>query len=265
MGILSDMLNSGIKAYGIQQERDIARQNLAMQQSNLAYQKELQNTIFAREDNAIQRRARDLEAAGLSKTLAAGNAASAGQVVGTQAPHMDSSFARSYQDLRVNLDLVGSLSDMIQKVNAAKQSGYETTILGNDAKISARDYGILEGLSGQVLSKYAGDPIHQIYSAIIDFFSPRDKGNGDGSTDSLAEEVLQTVDDFIGNSMRQSFRIPFQASWQESFPIEIDPLGALDEAVGEVTQKVKKILGVGHGYAAGGSSGGNNYKAVYVK
>ena len=45
--------------------------------------------MFAREDNAVQRRAADLKAAGLSKTLAAGGAAQAGPVVATQAPQRE--------------------------------------------------------------------------------------------------------------------------------------------------------------------------------
>ncbi len=60
--------------------------NYDAQIQNLNYQKNLQKQIFAREDNAVQRRAADLENAGLSKTLAAGDGAGAGQVVNTKAP-----------------------------------------------------------------------------------------------------------------------------------------------------------------------------------
>lgn len=60
--------------------------NYDAQMQNLNYQKDLQKNIFAREDNAVQRRASDLEQAGLSKTLAAGDAAGAGAVVNTKAP-----------------------------------------------------------------------------------------------------------------------------------------------------------------------------------
>lgn len=56
---------------------------------NNRYQKNLQQQIFQREDNAVQRRAADLEAAGLSKTLAAGSAASSGSVVSVDAPQFD--------------------------------------------------------------------------------------------------------------------------------------------------------------------------------
>lgn len=54
----------------------------------LEYQKNLQNKIFEREDSAVQRRAADLEKAGMSKWLAAGQGASSGAVVpfGTSGP-----------------------------------------------------------------------------------------------------------------------------------------------------------------------------------
>lgn len=46
-----------------------------------AYERNLQQTIFDREDNAVQRRVADLEMAGLSPVLAAGSAANAGQPI----------------------------------------------------------------------------------------------------------------------------------------------------------------------------------------
>jgi len=53
------------------------------------YDKNLQQTMFNREDNSIQRRVADLKASGLSPVLAAGQGAGAGSVVSTTAPSRD--------------------------------------------------------------------------------------------------------------------------------------------------------------------------------
>lgn len=51
------------------------------------YNKNLQNQIFQREDTAVQRRVKDLEAAGFSKWNAVGQSAGSGAVVGTNLEH----------------------------------------------------------------------------------------------------------------------------------------------------------------------------------
>lgn len=63
--------------------------NYFSQKENLDWQKEAQKTTWAREDTAVQRRAADLEAAGLSKTLAAGGAAQSSGPISTTAPQFE--------------------------------------------------------------------------------------------------------------------------------------------------------------------------------
>lgn len=71
---------------GVNENKRVNDLNFQLQKENLAYQKDLQKIIFAREDNAVQRRVNDLRKAGLSPTLAAGSAAGAGSVISTSAP-----------------------------------------------------------------------------------------------------------------------------------------------------------------------------------
>lgn len=88
--ILSGLTNVGSTIAGTVDSINTNKENLALQKENLAYQKDLQQAIFQREDNAVQRRVADLKAAGLSPTLAAGSSAGAGSVVSTSAPQKKS-------------------------------------------------------------------------------------------------------------------------------------------------------------------------------
>lgn len=63
--------------------------NYFLQKENLDWQKSAQQTTWQREDTAVQRRAKDLEAAGLSKTLAAGGSAQTSGPISTTAPQFE--------------------------------------------------------------------------------------------------------------------------------------------------------------------------------
>lgn len=113
------MFGWAVDAFNTLTGRDIANKNYNLEKNNLEYQKWLQGEIFKREDNAVQRRAMDLKAAGLSQTLAAGGAASAGAIVPTKAPQMENRADSSMQALSIALDIARSRAD-ISKTMADK-------------------------------------------------------------------------------------------------------------------------------------------------
>lgn len=90
MSALSDIFTAGSNVLGAVSQIRTNDLNYKLQKEQLDYQKSLQNIMFQREDNAVQRRVADLKAAGLSPTLAAGSSASAGPVVSTQTPQKES-------------------------------------------------------------------------------------------------------------------------------------------------------------------------------
>lgn len=146
--------------------------NYAMQKENYAYQKNLQNTIFNREDNAVQRRVADLKAAGLSPTLAAGSSAGSGAVVSTVAPQNHSSDAISNFDVASKAFNALIMKAQYEKTKAdASASQINAGILKRDYD-SMVDHGT-NSYSESALSKYTG-----IYDIIKNIFG---LGNNDGT------------------------------------------------------------------------------------
>lgn len=115
-----------------QANKDIANQNLQFQNENLQYQKDLQKQIFAREDNAVQRRVDDLVAAGLSPTLAAGSAANAGQAIETQALHND--YSPKTMPTYGLSSMIGAGLDALKAVGELNKQKSEIDYLQNQSK-----------------------------------------------------------------------------------------------------------------------------------
>lgn len=116
------------KTFGLQQDAFNFQKESYLK--NFEYQKNLQQQLFNREDNSIQRRAQDMEKAGLSKTLAAGSGAGAGPVVstaGSNASFNGSGFSGSAPQ-RSQVDLIsaalqfGQAQAQIRKTNAETEN-----------------------------------------------------------------------------------------------------------------------------------------------
>lgn len=128
----TDLLGFGTSAVQTKMNYDINQKNydLALKNyefnkdsylQNFEYQKALQQQLFSREDNAVQRRAADLQLAGLSKTLAAGDGAGAGPVVSTSSSSL-SAPQRSQVDLLSSALNFAEAQASIRKVNAEAEN-----------------------------------------------------------------------------------------------------------------------------------------------
>lgn len=101
--------------------------NIGTSQRDFDYQVALQNLIFQREDNAVQRRKADLIAAGLNPNLAAGSAAGAGAVVGRS----------NTPQLHISGNPVGTALDMASAVSQLRAQREQNQILKNQKDESA--------------------------------------------------------------------------------------------------------------------------------
>ena len=115
-------LTAGAMALGNWWQNKQEEKNLQLQQENYDYQKELQQEIFAREDNSQQRAVADLKAAGLSPILAAGQGAASGQAINVTAPQRDTGAARGVQQM----NLTGAMLDLQQKKEDISRTRAET-------------------------------------------------------------------------------------------------------------------------------------------
>lgn len=113
-----------------------SEKNFALQQAQQDWDKQAQNTTWAREDAAVQRRAADLQAAGLSKTLAAGSAAQSSSPMHITAPQMATPKMATLSQADVPVRQAYQLADIAGIVRSAMQQNAEITKTQMDTKLS---------------------------------------------------------------------------------------------------------------------------------
>lgn len=116
---LTAPIGLGASIYNSIQSNKINKENLQLQKDNFAYQKELNQKIMDRQDTEVQRRRADLEAAGMSPWLAAGQGATSGGAITTQAPQNNPN-AGQIHDLNGSMEAMTSLADNVYNLDSLK-------------------------------------------------------------------------------------------------------------------------------------------------
>lgn len=143
------LINAGTNIYTAITNNKNQKKANDINQQTLDWQKEQWNQTKEREDNAVQRRAKDLEAAGLSKTLAAGSASdskSAPSLPQITAPQYSNPFSSAIDGVSQALGLLQQKQDYSRTVaetelaqqQMAKSRAEEIRLLADTDFIASR-------------------------------------------------------------------------------------------------------------------------------
>lgn len=128
---------------------DVGQQlaNTGLQFGQLAYQKEVQQKTWDREDNAVQRRVADMEKAGINPVLAAGGAAQASSPIAVSTPQFEvgvsdavsraRALMRQKQDITIANQTSAIMREQYRKEKALADEAYFSMPINVDARQTA--------------------------------------------------------------------------------------------------------------------------------
>lgn len=154
-GMVGDTLNSLYNDYWSRdmQER-IFNQQKYIDSRNFEYQKNLNQQIMDREDNAVQRRAADLQAAGISKHLAAGSSAQASTMSYGSGSVGSASGVHGNSNISEMLMSIGNvLSDIRLKNTQRKNIESDTVVKNQEAINKSKEAGLITQQEAESLSR----------------------------------------------------------------------------------------------------------------
>lgn len=123
----------------------LATENFDLQKQNLEYQKNLQQTLFDREDNAYQRTVSDMRAAGLSP-LALSSVNGAGSAVATEAPQNSAQPVNKLASYMQTLQFLGNMTEQVSKISnnlaSSNISSLQGSLLSKENSTYYEKYGL---------------------------------------------------------------------------------------------------------------------------
>lgn len=219
--------------------KKLALWNAYQQQREFDYAKDIQNQIFEREDNAVQRRVADLEKSGLSNTLAAGSGAGAGSVVSTHLSNVGNptsnvqkpslTFQNSLLDVLKGVEEIKGIKEQINVAKEQKnriKAETDSINLENDMK----KYDFERVKQGYGMNKSHGTAL-DVYYALNNWLQDNAVEPIANGVDKTSEALkkgyytyVQTVDKGLkkGKSALQSFRDHFPKVYIEDGALVIE-------------------------------------------
>ena len=172
--------------------------NTVGQYKQMNYQKEMQQEAWRREDNAVQRRVADLDAAGLSPVLAAGSSASASSPISIGAPdHGDiqGNIKGAREMVAMQKSIAKTEADTL-RTNAERQKialesdklDLENKRIALDTSIVQRDFDIVKGdQAGKLYKRNSGvvSEFLEVVNVIADKFGYKGKVSIPGVVDAV--------------------------------------------------------------------------------
>jgi len=169
----------GIGAAGLALGGASSIMNYRAEKDNLNYQKDLQQTIFNREDSSIQRRVADLKLAGLSPVLAAGQGANSGSIIQTKAPEIQ---GNPLQDAMQLMQMKENISSTVAQKQYLESQSRGRSIENDIAQKDLDSYiefgtnprnttGIIRDIQ-QVLKMLGGNTVKAIRQDVADKVDP---------------------------------------------------------------------------------------------
>lgn len=197
------LIGAGLSAANTAIGAGTSAANLKLEKQNLKWQKHVQRKTWKREDTAVRRRARDLEAAGMSRTLAAGGSAQAGSVVHTDAPQREkewdlSDAAEVAQNmLRMKNDF--HMSDVQRELMAEQIVGQHYKNEHQLVMNNLATYDFLKALDSGMSSKASGPAkvVYDLMGLVKKGLQPRKAGIFNYSLSKTADNVKNIVADKV--------------------------------------------------------------------